>query len=321
MPVYNVEAYVERSLQSALEQTYPALTILVVDDGSTDRSLEICRRVGRSSPIVEVVSGPNKGVAAARNRGTELARTEYVAYLDGDDLWHPEKIARQVEAMAGRGPEWAACYCLYRRIDEEDAIIRPGPDSKERGAFFAEHLKRNHVGNGSSLLVRRDAAIEIGGFDSAYAARGLGGCEDFDFQLKLLRRYKMELVPEYLVGYRERQDQMSGDRTRMGNAYLAVVEKFAGDRSLSPSARRDALFAARGCAAVNYFLGLDFARFASTGAANLRVDPLASLIRSARFVAWRARDKARRVAAARRIGDNTSAMFQRSDPRHRYPAR
>jgi glycosyltransferase involved in cell wall biosynthesis len=319
IPVYNVERYVERSLRSALQQTYPALAVLLVDDGSSDGSLEICRRLADASPNVKLVSGPNRGVAAARNRGTELARTEYVAYLDADDLWHPEKIARQVEAFARRGADdWAACYCLYRRIDDDDRLIRSGPHSNERGAFFAAHLKRNHVGNGSSLLVRRDAALEVGGFDPSHVAHGLGGCEDFDFQLKLLRRYKIDLIAEYLVGYREREDQMSADRTRMGNAYFAVVDKFAADPALSPSEREEALVTGRGCAAANYFMGGDIPRFARAAAANLRAAPLVSLNRAARFAAWQVRERTR-LAWRRRSAAAPSPDFYSLDPRRRIP--
>lgn len=321
IPVYNMERYVERSLNSVLAQTYPALAVLLVDDGSTDGSLELCRKLAASSPAVELVTGPNRGVAAARNCGTELARTEYVAYLDADDLWHPEKIARQVDALSCHraASDWAACYCLYRRIDDDDRVIRSGPLSDERGAFFAEHLKRNHVGNGSSLLVRREAALAVGGFDPSQAARGLGGCEDFDFQLKLLRRYKVELVAEYLVGYRQRDDQMSGDRKRMGDAYFAVVEAFAGDPALTPADRRAALVAGRGCAAANYFMGGYLVRFARAAAGNMATAPLTSLNRAARFVAWQVREKAR-LSRARRKGAASSPLFYDLDPRRRTPA-
>jgi glycosyltransferase involved in cell wall biosynthesis len=319
VPVYNVEQYVERSLNTALAQTYPALTVLAVDDGSTDGSLDVCRRLAASSPRLQVVSGPNRGVAAARNRGTELAQTEYVAYLDADDLWHPDKITRQVEALLRReqGGDWAACYCYYRLIDENDDVIRNGPSFEQRGAFFAEHLTRNQVGNGSSLLVRRDAALELGGFDSSYVRRGLGGCEDFDFQLKLLSRYKMELVPEHLVGYRQRGEQMSADHRRMGKAYIAVVEKFSARPGLSPSLRHQAIVAARGHAALTCLRGGDFAGFAGLATANLRTAPLASLTRAVAFLGRYGRDKIAALSRPRMHERAFSRTFSSFDPAQR----
>ena len=129
IPVYNMERYAERSLASAIAQTYPRLRVLVIDDGSTDRSLEICRRVAAAHPNIEVISGPNAGVAVARNKGTELAGTEYVAYLDADDLWHPSKIARQVDALLAhpRGSGWIACYALFRVIGDGAAAAARHP--------------------------------------------------------------------------------------------------------------------------------------------------------------------------------------------------
>ena len=244
MPAHNMERYVERALRSAIDQTYPNLDVLVVNDGSTDRTAEIVERFARSHSRVRMVTSANGGVAAARNLGLELADSAYVAFLDADDLWAPRKIEKQVAALAahGHGEDWAACYTLYRMIDESDTIIDNGPSSDERGAFFDKHLEWNHVGNGSSLLVRRDAALAVGGFNPDYAKHGVGGCEDFEFQLKLLRRYKMELVREYEVGYRIHETQMSGDMRRMRLGRIAVIEHVAAAMNL-PERRRKRLLA------------------------------------------------------------------------------
>ena len=239
MPAHNMEAYVERALRSAVNQTYPNLEVLVIDDGSTDRTPAIIGRFAGAHRNVRVVTSANAGVAAARNLGLERADSHYVAFLDADDLWAPGKIEKQVAALAAHGHngEWAACYTLYRMIDEGDAIIDNGPSSEERGAFFDSHLEWNHVGNGSSLLVRRDAALAVGGFDSRYEP-----CEDFDFQLKLLQRYKMELVREYQVGYRIHSAQASRDELGMRLSRVAVIEGIAESAGL-PDTKRKRLLA------------------------------------------------------------------------------
>jgi GT2 family glycosyltransferase len=106
-----------------------------------------------------------------------------------------------VAALAAHGhvEEWAACYALSRYVGVADEVLGNGPSVEARGDFFEKHLYRNHVGNGSALMVRRDVALALGGFDESHAARGIGGLEDYDFQLRLLRGHRLELVREFLV--------------------------------------------------------------------------------------------------------------------------
>src|SRR5690606_28828030 len=105
IPAYNMEAFLGRALESALAQTYPQLEIIVIDDGSTDGTRALAEGYAAHDKRIRVVPVANGGVAAARNLGTSMAATPYVAYLDADDLWHPEKISRQVSALAFHGHE------------------------------------------------------------------------------------------------------------------------------------------------------------------------------------------------------------------------
>jgi glycosyltransferase involved in cell wall biosynthesis len=243
IPAHNKEAFIGRTLASALGQTYPHLEIIVVDDGSTDGTRAIAERLAAEDERVRVISVVNSGVAAARNLGTSMATTPYVAYLDADDLWHPEKIARQVAELAKHGhqSEWVGCYALSRFIDLADRVLGNGPSADARGDFFERHLYRNHLENGSCLLVRRDVALEVGGFDPGHAERGLGGLEDYEFQLKLLRRYKLEVVREFLVGYRVYPGQMSDDLVRMARAHVMTLEEILPDCALPAAPRARAL--------------------------------------------------------------------------------
>ena len=226
VPAFDMDRFVERTLLSAIGQTYRNLEIIVIDDGSTDKTLQIARRVAAEHPKVRVVSVANAGVAAARNMGIELADSLYVAFLDADDLWHPSKIERQVAALAAHGhsEEWAACYSLYRMIDEDDMVVDNGVPAEARGDFFDAQLLWNPVGNGSNLLVRRDVALAVGGFNPDYANAGVGGCEDLEFQLKVLQHHKVELVREYAIGYRLHERQMSSNLSAMRLSRIAVIE-------------------------------------------------------------------------------------------------
>ncbi|WP_347302828.1 glycosyltransferase family A protein [Croceibacterium sp. TMG7-5b_MA50] len=252
IPAWNMARYLARSVASALAQTWPALDVLVVDDGSTDDTLALAEAIAAREPRVTVRSFPNGGVARARNRGTEAARGTYVAYLDADDLWHPTKIEKQMAALRSHADDdgWVGCYALFRMVDDGDRVLASGYGAGKRGSFFFDHLLVNHVGNGSSLLVLREAALAVDGFDPSYAEAGIGGSEDFDFQLRLLMRYKLEYVPEYLVGYRLHAAQMSADQTRMALGHIAVVERFVHLAQLDGRQAQFALVAANRAAAI-----------------------------------------------------------------------
>jgi len=315
IPAYNMEQFVERSIRSALAQTYAPLDVLVVDDGSTDRTLEIATRIAEDEPRLQVVSFPNGGVARARNRGTVLAEGIYVAYLDGDDLWHPTKIEKQVAALQAvpPGENWAGCYTLFRKIDEEDRIVGSGFGAGWRGDFFFDHLLLNNVGNGSSLLVRRDAALSVGGFDPTYAERGITGTEDFDFQLKLLLRYRLEVVPEFLVGYRLHPRQMSANLSRMALGHMAVVEKFVMLAQLDGKSGQLALVTANKGACASFAKAHDWANVRRSALKIYGDDRSAALV----FGLNRAALGARRILA--RLADGLAHGIGRVAPRAGSP--
>ncbi|MEF3128723.1 glycosyltransferase family A protein [Rhizobium leguminosarum] len=225
IPAFNASTYIERTLRSAMRQTYAALEIIVVNDGSTDDTAKLVEQIAASDSRIRLLSTPNRGVAAARNTGIEASSGRFVAFLDADDLWHPTKIEKQVSALTRLSSHWAAVYTLHYVINEDDEIIRPGSSDVARGYIYARHLNVKYIGNGSALLVRRNAALAIGGFDSSYAAAGIGGCEDLDFELKLAARHFIEVVPERLVGYRKHPGSMSSDHLRMGKSALEVVRR------------------------------------------------------------------------------------------------
>lgn len=255
IPVYNGETFLEETVRSAAAQTYPYLKIIAIDDGSTDRSADILEDLERSIPNLTVRRVKNGGVARARNLGTELSDTPYVAYLDHDDLWHPTKIEKQMTALLKHAddPSWAGCYTANRVIDENSQLRRAGIAFPTRGFFFGSHIVLNHVGNGSNFLVRRSAALEVGGFDTSYQERGTGGLEDWDFQLQILQHFKAEYVPECLVGYRMFGGTMSSNYETLAHAAIAVAEKFTRDARVPAALRRVAFSAAYRYAAPRFF--------------------------------------------------------------------
>lgn len=225
IPAYNASAFIERTINSVIAQTHKNLEIIIVNDGSTDDTLEICQRFVLQDLRVSIISFANGGVAVARNRGIAAARGRYLAFIDADDLWHPTKIEKQLSALLRLPTDWAAVYTRHRSIGTNDDALRDGQDSAERGYILGRNLVMRYVSNGSTLLVRREAADAVNGFDLDYAAAGLGGCEDFDFELRLAAKYKFEVIPEWLVGYRVHPSSMSFDRVQIVKALTAVTER------------------------------------------------------------------------------------------------
>ncbi|MBX4894137.1 glycosyltransferase family 2 protein [Rhizobium bangladeshense] len=227
IPAYNAEDYVAQTLQSVIDQTHTALEIIVVDDGSTDETASICRRFAAEDSRIQLLSTENRGVAAARNAGIEASKAGYIAFLDADDLWHPTYIERMLSALHPLPDTWGAVYALHRLIDSEGYCTKSGSSLSARESILIRHLVFRFVGNGSGFMVRRAVIDKIGGYDSSYAKRGIGGCEDFDFELRTAEHFKIEAVPLGLVGYRVHSAAMSADRSRMARSLLAVTEQCA----------------------------------------------------------------------------------------------
>ena len=221
IPAFNAERFLAATLSSVQKQTYDNLEILVVDDGSIDATARIAEQYARADPRIRIMAQSNGGVASARNLGLRGARGEYVAFLDADDIWHPTKIERQLEVLLGGQ---TTVYALHRGIDAQDRVLVSGIFT-ETGGALPTHFATWPVGNGSSVMTRRDIALAVGGYDTTYRDLDAGGAEDLDFELKLAAHFPISVVPEYLVGYRQYEGNMSSDPDRMMRAATAVVEK------------------------------------------------------------------------------------------------
>ena len=160
VPAYNAEVFLEETLLSAVRQTYEPLEIIVVDDGSTDRTVEIVRGIMARDRRVKLVQQANAGVAAARNLGLREARGSLIAPLDADDLWKPTKIERQVAcflAAADNADNLALVYTWSHNIDETGGIMRWKKNRPNvEGRAFHNLIEANFIGNGSKPLMSKD---------------------------------------------------------------------------------------------------------------------------------------------------------------------
>jgi len=241
VPAFNAASTLSLTLSSIANQTYRSLDIIVVDDGSTDRTAAIARHFRLSEPRLRVITQPNGGVAAARNAGIRSSKGEFVAFIDADDLWHPTKIELQIEALLAEDPDVALVYSPYRVIDTDGNVIASSRRHGASGWVLNRHLYENIVGNGSSVLVRKAVLQELGGFDSWLREQGAEGCEDLLLQLRIAARYKFREVPAYLIGYRKHRGNMSSDRDRMSRSGLLAITRALSEYGVSGQETRGVL--------------------------------------------------------------------------------
>lgn len=226
VPMHNAERTIAATLASICAQTHRRLDIVVVDDGSTDRSPAIVETWCRRDPRVRLIGQGNAGVAAARNAGANATDAAFLAFVDSDDLWAPTKIACQLAALGAGGPSVGLAYCWYASIDRTDRVVSFGPQPLIEGRVTRALCEANWIGNGSSLLLRRDAFERAGGYDPGLRARRAQGAEDLLMCLRVAEHAEFRVVPRYFVGYRMAPDSMSSDSLQMFRSTEIVLQEF-----------------------------------------------------------------------------------------------
>jgi len=205
IPAHNVARFVGRTLDSVLKQTHHALDIVVVDDGSTDNTAAIVQDIAGRDPRVRLLRSKKLGVSAARNLAITQARAQLIAPVDADDIWHPDKLTRQLAVMRTGSDRLGLVYCWSRGIDDNDRVILPSwNDSAVRGDVLEDIVIRGIAGNGSTPLIRRRFIEEVGGYDTTATLS-----EDWKFYTALAGVCEFDVVPQYLVGYRLHEDSAS----------------------------------------------------------------------------------------------------------------
>lgn len=190
---YNYGRFLSGAIQSALAQTYPNLEIVLVDDGSTDDTPAVAANYADS---VRYVRQANQGAARARNAGIAATRGPLVAFLDADDQWFPDKIARQVEHLRNH-PEVGLVSCHAYACDEEMRVESTVHAAEWASRWMLERLLvRNVVLNPTCALVRREALDLVSGFSE------LKQWEDWDTWLHIAKSYPLGFVPEPLAKVR-----------------------------------------------------------------------------------------------------------------------
>ncbi len=203
IPTYNSAKYLRQSVGSVLAQTRQLDELIVVDDGSTDDTREVVASFGKR---VTYIYQTNRGLSAARNTGIRAASSEWIALLDSDDWWKPDKIRLQENAVR-EFPEAGLVYTSVMTVFPGGTqAARPCADP---GALWPAMRLANPI-TPSSVMALRSALLEAGGFNEQLTA-----CEDWDMWVRLRERHRFAAVPEPLTVYRYGETSMSNDAGRM----------------------------------------------------------------------------------------------------------
>lgn len=218
IPAYNAVRFVNATIDSVLSQTLQDFEILAVDDGSTDNTKEILETYGDK---IRYLPKKNGGVSSARNFGIENAKGKYIAFLDADDVWMPEKLEKQVSLME-TNEELGLCYAATQKVDEELNYLSSIPANAYEDYTESLLLNLNIVaGSCSSAMVRREILAQTDGFDSRFTTYA-----DWEFWLRLSLLTKFAPINEELVKYRIVKGSMSSKPEVSKKDALGVLEKF-----------------------------------------------------------------------------------------------
>ena len=245
IPCYNQARFLPQAVDSALNQTYPAVEIIVVDDGSTDNTREIALGYGDR---VKLASQPNAGLPGARNAGLRLATGDYCCFLDSDDFLHPDYAALQM-AAARESPETAVIAGESQHCDLSGEPFRGRCYLPLDGEDPLHFLQRRNPWPPHAVVVRRDVVEKVGSFDPT-----LKSCEDWDLWMRIAGQGgSFKTITGPLAYYRRYEGSMSTFGDRMLKSSLTVLRR---SRQYHPGCRICRTNIQRGAtyARVNYLI-------------------------------------------------------------------
>ena len=219
MPAYNSEQFIEKSIRSALGQTYSNLEVIVIDDCSKDRTVQIVQKLAQEDNRVRLIQNEtNAGAANSRNKGMDCSRGAYVALLDSDDIWHPDKLQKQIKLAEETGA--GLIYCSYAMVDEQGKKKCRDFVVNERISLNSM-LRKNDIGC-STVLMRADV-IQQRRFSNAYYH------EDYVLWLQLLKEGVQAVgIREVLVDYTLRDNSRAANKVNAAKRRWEIYRSFMG---------------------------------------------------------------------------------------------
>jgi glycosyltransferase involved in cell wall biosynthesis len=232
IPIYNAEQYISETIRSVLDQTFQDFELLAVDDGSPDKSVEVCQQF--TDPRIKIIRQANRGLSGARNTGIRHAEGEYIAFLDADDIWRPQKLEKHVEHLESR-PLVGISFSYSAFINEFGALTGLCQKPKKLKDITPSYiLCRNPVGNGSAAMIRRAVFEQIkypndihGVEDYYYFDENFRQAEDVDFWMRVAvtTNWQLEGIPEVLTLYRINSGGLSANALQQLEGLEKVIQK------------------------------------------------------------------------------------------------
>ena len=217
IPVFNGEKTIQETIDSILNQTFQNIELIIINDGSTDSTVQIINNISDSR--IKLFSYANGGLSTSRNRGISLAQGEYISFIDADDLWTPDKLESQWQALQ-ENPQADVAYSWTDYIDESSNFLKSGRRIKANDDAFSKLLLFNFLDNGSNPLIRQKALEKVGDFDRSICTAG-----DKDMWLRLAANYNFVCVEKPQILYRISTNSMSTNLKRQEAASLKVLER------------------------------------------------------------------------------------------------
>lgn len=222
IPTYNREKLLERSIESILKQTYKNFELIIVDDGSVDETKEMIEKF-REQRINYVRNDKNRGAASARNLGISLAKYDYIAFQDSDDVWMADKLEKQMAVLSGSNEDTAFIYCSYLYHGEgiQERVIIPRTDidyELKRGDIFKQLLLGNLVGT-PTMVVKKEVFERVGTFNEKFLC-----LEDYEMVLRLAKSYKAEFLDEILVNAYSCEESVSNNMEACFRMSSQIIE-------------------------------------------------------------------------------------------------
>ena len=223
IPTYNRATSIGASIQSVLDQTWQDFEIIIVDDGSTDNTRQVIEEF-KDDRIRYICLEKNGGASHARNIGIGQAGSEFIAFLDSDDEWMPEKLEKQMQVMLQASDKVGLVYCRMRGSrGNEEPIICPELSLKKEGLAgnLLRNLVRSNVIGTPAMLVRKKCLEQTGGFDE-----GLRCLEDWELVLRIAERWEIAFVDDILVEVHFSQGSVSGNSKGYVETRCYLIAKY-----------------------------------------------------------------------------------------------
>ncbi len=226
MPAYNATSFIAQTIESVLNQTFADFELLIIDDGSTDNTLEIAKQYALRDRRIQVLSQVNQGVSATRNRGVNMAKGKLIAFLDADDIWRNDKLAAHVQHFANN-PNLAVSFSRVEFISFAGESTGQVSTSRLINLKPEDFLYENPTTTMSNLVVRADVFAQVGGF-----AEDMSYSEDLEwlFRVSCYQRpekspWQIEGIDRVLIAYRASPSGLSASLYRMEAGWDLLIER------------------------------------------------------------------------------------------------